>query len=344
MSSSSTKGSTTSKTILLWFLFFAICWGLGYPTLSRYDPRGAAGTRDSVTYYDLVTGMPQESLGFRGYRLLVPSVARPFYHLAAGRLRTWDPVFFSLLIANALFCCTTACLLVSLGRRVVGDYSVALLGAALYLLNFTVSNSQLSGMVDSGEACLMMGLGWSLFAGKWPLLPILGVLGALAKETFVPLSTAFAVGWYVGAAGPGGFRLSQIGWIAALATTGLATVSVLQSFVSGHAVWPWNIVSSMRSDLSLSAGFLQCVLDHNFWYPFVWLLPLGAFRLGRLHGPWLRASVVSALTALALGAYHDAGGGNVARSMFNVIGPILSLSAASLLSGWQAKAPNSEET
>ena len=54
--------------------------------------------------------------------------------------------------------------------------------------------------------------------------------------------------------------------------------------------------------------------------------------------------MVSALTALALGAYHDAGGGNVARSIFNVIGPILSLSAASLLSGWQGKALNSEET
>ena len=165
---SSAKCSTTSstgtkiglrKTILLWFLFFGICWGLGYPTLSRYEPRGAAGTGDSATYYDLVTGRPQESLGFRGYRLLVPSVARPFYHLAAGRVRTWDPVLLSLLIANALFCSTTACLLVSLGRRLAGDYSVALLGAALYLLNFTVSNSQLSGMVDSGEACLMMGLG-----------------------------------------------------------------------------------------------------------------------------------------------------------------------------------------
>jgi len=33
-----------------------------------------------------------------------------------------------------------------------------------------------------------------------------------------------------------------------------------------------------------------------------------------------------------LGAYVDAGGGNVARSMFNVAGPLLSLSAASMLS------------
>jgi len=320
------------KGILLWFVFFGICWGLGYPTLNRYDPRSVPGTGDSAAYYRLVTEKPEESMGFRGYRLLVPSVAKPFYHLAAGRVRTWDPVFFSLLIANAMFCSTTACLIVSVGRQVVGDYSVALLAAALYLLNFTVSNSQLSAMVDSGEACLMMGVVWGLFAKKWLLLPMLGVLGALAKETFVPLSTAFAVGWCLGAAGDNGSRISQIASIAALATTGLATVSVLQSMVSGHAVWPWNIVSLLRSDLSFSAGLLRCVLDRNFWYVFVWLLPLGAFKLRRLHQPWVRASMISALTALALGAYVDAGGGNVARSMFNVAGPLLSLSAAAMLS------------
>src|SRR2546428_4465600 len=86
------------KTVLLWFLFFLICFGLGYPTLNRYDPRSAPGTGDSGVYYRLVTEKPQESMGFRGYRLLVPSVAKPFYHLAAGRVGTWDPVFFSLLI------------------------------------------------------------------------------------------------------------------------------------------------------------------------------------------------------------------------------------------------------
>ncbi|PYU86848.1 MAG: hypothetical protein DMG08_29140, partial [Acidobacteria bacterium] len=101
------------KGILLWFVFFVICWGLGYPTLNRYDPRAASGTGDSVIYHDLVTGGPKESMGFRAYRLLVPNVARPFYHLAAGRVGSWDPVFLSLLIANAMFCSTTACLLVS---------------------------------------------------------------------------------------------------------------------------------------------------------------------------------------------------------------------------------------
>ncbi|MDQ2854820.1 MAG: hypothetical protein M3R68_00705, partial [Acidobacteriota bacterium] len=46
--------------------------------------------------------------------------------------------------------------------------------------------------------------------------------------------------------------------------------------------------------------------------------------------PWVLASICSALTALALGVYRDIGG-NVARPLFDVMGPLLSLSAALFL-------------
>jgi len=320
------------KGILLWFAFFLICWGLGYPTLNRYDPRSAAGTSDSVDYYRLVTERPQASLGFRGYRVLVPYTAKPFYLLLASRSGSWNPVFFAMLAANALYCSTAACLLVSIGHQVVGDYAVALLGATLFLLNFTISNSHMSGMVDSGEACLMMGVIWALFANRWAALPWLAILGALAKETFVPLALVFALGWWWAAGGQERLRDSRIAWIALMATAGVATVSTIQSIVSQQVVWPWSFAALMRSDRSILSGFLRSILDHNFWFVFLWLLPLGAFQLRRMPRPWVSASFLSALAALALGAYVDARGGNVARSMFNVMGPLLSLSAASMLS------------
>ena len=40
--------------LTLWLLFFLICFGLGYPTLNRYDPRLTGP--DQVTYYRMVTG------------------------------------------------------------------------------------------------------------------------------------------------------------------------------------------------------------------------------------------------------------------------------------------------
>ena len=42
--------------VFVWPLFFAICFGLGYPSLSRYDPRQVEGLSDVANYYQLATG------------------------------------------------------------------------------------------------------------------------------------------------------------------------------------------------------------------------------------------------------------------------------------------------
>src|ERR1039458_8335781 len=148
--------------ILIWFLFFLICLGLGYPTLNRYDPRTAPGTSDSAAYYDLVTAGPAAVEGKMRFRVLVPYVAKPFFWLARGRVKTWKPVFLGLLVANALCTATTAFLLVVVAYRQVGDYGTALLGAIVFLLNFATANLWLSGFIDSGEGGCLMLLTWSL--------------------------------------------------------------------------------------------------------------------------------------------------------------------------------------
>ena len=317
--------------LLQWFLFFLIGFGLGYPTLNRYDPRIVGGTSDSRSYYEIITRGPREVAEHHRYRLLIPSIAKPISEWAGGRLKSWDPVFFGLLVINASFCATTASLLVDAGNRVTGFSPVGLLAALLYLLNFTVSNGHLSGLVDSGEGCLMMGLVWALLSNRWWPLPLLGFLGALAKETFVPLSAAFAVVWWLVSNDrlPRGF--SRMGWILAMAVTGFVTVAFVQSMVSGSLVWPWRLIIPGKGEGSLWARFLACLVSRPFGYIFVWLLPLGIWRLGRLPRPWVSASIAATLVALGLGVYHGSGG-NVARGMFNVSGPLLSLSAAHLLS------------
>src|SRR2546427_8834234 len=101
----------TAHWILLWGLFFLICFGLGYPTLNRYDPR-KSGNPDAIEYYQLVEGNPQAVPEHSRYRVLVPYLAKPFYWLAEGQVGTWNPVFFGLLVANSIFSATSACLLV----------------------------------------------------------------------------------------------------------------------------------------------------------------------------------------------------------------------------------------
>src|SRR5437016_3434678 len=175
----------TAHWILLWGLFFLICFGLGYPTLNRYDPR-KSGNPDALEYYQLVEGNPQAVPEHSRYRVLVPYLAKPFYWLAKGHVGIWNPVFFGLLVANSIFSATSACRLVIIGYRVLNDYGIALVGALLYLVSFNVPNHHLAGLIDSGEACLMLAVSWAIVTDRWSVLPIFGMLGALAKVAIVP--------------------------------------------------------------------------------------------------------------------------------------------------------------
>ena len=142
---------------------------------------------------------------FRRFRMLVPWLARPFYSLARGRLATWDPVMFGLLVANSLFVAGTAVLIVVLGNswepvlgsRELGSPAAGLVGALLYLVNFAVPNLRLVGLVDAGEGFFLLALLWSLSEFELWALPLIGALGALTKESFIPFSIVFTSAWWV---------------------------------------------------------------------------------------------------------------------------------------------------
>jgi hypothetical protein len=329
---------------LLGLLFFLICLGLGYAPLNRYDPGSQYGTSDVAAYRDMVVGrQPQRASKASGalaqlaqsenyYRVLVPYVARPFYWLARGHVGTWDPALLGLLVANAIFTATTACLMVAIGYRLGLESSTALLGATLYLLNFCVANLNLVGLIDSAEGCFVMAIVWSLLTGRWFLLPLWGVCGALAKETFVPLSAMFAFGWWIAEARRDRPQLSRLAWIGALGLASLTTATIALSVAVGGLIWPWELASYLHAGNGLLAGLRGCILCHTFWYIFVWLLPLGLVCLRRLPRPWVLASALAFCGALGLGAYNNAVG-NTSRALFNVAGPLLSLSAAIFLAG-----------
>lgn len=320
--------------LLLWSLFFLICVGLGYPTLKRYDPRDTQGLSDTVKYYAMTTGEDLSSFRevFRR-RILVPTVARPFYWLALRLPGTFEPGFFALLMANSIFCATAAYFIVSIGAKIFQDLTIGLLGATLYLLSFAVPNLLLAGLVDAGEACFMAMLIWSLINGRWFLLPLLGIFGALAKETFVPFACVFAIGWWVSEQ-KGQQRSHRewqhLGWIAAMGILGFATVMLVYWRVAGRFALPWDIASEARAGGSFFRALVRTVTQQNFWYVFGWLLPLGAWRLRLFPRAWIVASTCAAVTAFLLGAFIDAGG-SIGRSVFSITGPLLSLSVAALL-------------
>jgi len=110
-------------------------------------------------------------------------------------------------------------------------------------------------------------------------------------------------------------------------------VTIFVTMASGATSYtPWSFAGSRlveSSNLSLS-GLARCLLAREFLYSFIWLLPLGLFRLGRLPRPWVVGTAFATVAALAMGTYDDALG-NTTRAIFSACGPLLSLSAALLL-------------
>ncbi len=320
------------QVCILWLLFFLICLGLGYPTLKRYDPARAEGLTDAIVYRQMVLG----SLGPRPHaevfagRILVPGTAQIFYRTIGARIRSVDPITLSLLLAASIFCAMTGVLLVMISRHLTGNAGVALFAAVLYLISFAVPNFQLAGLIDSGESLFMLALASLLLLRRWWLLPLCGIGGALAKETFVPFAAIFAMTWWIVEERHAARRFVTLGWIAFMILLSVATLIAVRSVLFGHIVWPWQIAAALNAGTGFLSSLVRCLSDRSFWYVFIWLLPLGILGVRSVPRAWRWPAATTCLCALLLGAYNDMGG-TVARPIFNIAGAMLSFSVAVLL-------------
>jgi hypothetical protein len=314
----------SADRVALWPAFFLICFGLGYATLNRYDPSRLEGTSDSRQYSTVVVDGPGAADEHWRSRILVPFLAKPIYRLAVGRVGSWNPAALALLVVNSAFCATAAWLLILLAEAFDLPFAIGLVAAFAWLLNFIVTNFLLAGMVDSAEAMLMIAVLFALQRQSWIWLPILGAIGGLAKETFVPLAVLVACGWIWN--GPRKRWLS----VAGMGVAGIAVVVIVRSTIAGGLVTPFHIASDERglqgfSDIPRAvAEFAGSGLT---WITFLWLVPPAVLGRSRLPTHAWRATALGVMGALALIVWHDAGG-NAARPLFDVAGPMLCLAFA----------------
>jgi len=312
----------------LFVLFFLIAFGLGYPTLNRYDPRQVPGLADVKSYSAMVAGEPFVGQPHVRFRVLVPWIARPFYYLVRGRSGSWDPVMFGLLAANSLLVATTAILIVILGTGEVG-YAAGLVAALIYLLNFAVPNLRLVGLVDAGEGLFLLALLWSLSSGSFWTLTAIAALGTLTKESFVPFGIVFTATWWIASLKKQRSPLRNALWILASWIVSSATMIVLHRVITGAFQNPLTFVA--RGHSHYLDQLSDSLFDRNLLYIFVWLLPLGLPRILRFRKSWLIPAASACVAAFVLDAYYSGDFGTVGRALFSIAGPLLSLSAATLL-------------
>jgi hypothetical protein len=324
-----------SRLAALFGIFFLIACGLGYPILNRYDPRQTPGLSDVRTYAALVTGttiVDAEDMRFRHFRVLVPWIAKPFYALARGRVASWDPVMFGLLVADSLFVAATTVLIVVIGRRKLNSSAAGLVGALLYMVNFAVPNLRLVGLVDAGEGFFLLALLWSLSERKLWLFPAIAVLGALTKESFVPFSIVLTSAWWLTTRTNRGSRNripSDAAWVVASWIFGVAVMIALHWSITGNYVSPLQFGSTLQR--GGEEHFVLPLRDRNLWYIFLWLLPTAIPSLKRFPKSWLIPIGATCVAAFFLDAYFGgtpAAGSAWGRALFSIAGPVLSLSSA----------------
>jgi hypothetical protein len=321
------------RLALLYVLFFLICCGLGYPSLNRVDWRvGVGGLNDVRGYAAMVEAAPVPMEGLHTpFRVLLPYMAKPIYHAAQGHIGTWDPVMFSLLVVDAFFVAGTALFLLIVVNGQFGGYAIALGSGLLYLLNFAVPNLRLSGMIDAGEGFFMMVLVWILLEEKYWMLPLLGAVGALAKESFVPFLIVFSFTWWLCSRKQLGSAWRAGAWMVASWVAGLASLTALHWRMTGFYESPFAFGIGLHQNDAYLSHFVRSLADRNLWYIFIWLLPLGLIRLRRFPLNWRLATAATCATAFAMDAYYGGQPGTIGRALFTVSGTLLTASVSVLL-------------
>jgi hypothetical protein len=258
-------------------------------------------------------------------------------------LGSWDPIVFGLLCADSLFVAATGLLIVALGVRLqfptqtktrlewATHYPVSLIAALLYFVNFAVPNLRLTGLVDAGEGFFLVALLWALAQRQFFLLPFIGVLGALTKESFVPLSIVFTAVWWLMARRKPTSKLLSAAWIANSWLASFIAIAWIQWRITGEVVSPLSFAASLHGNDGYLHHIAASVIDRNLWYIFIWLLPLALPKLRALPKTWLIPTAATAALVFILDAYYGGVPGTVGRELFSVAGPILSLSAAAFL-------------
>ena len=312
--------------LILSAVFFSICFGLGYAPLNRYDPASAIGTSDVRSYVAMVDGR-QDVPAKRAVRVLVPLLARPIAHAANGRIGTWNPALFAILVVNSAFVAWTAILLLAIGEIITGYARVGLIASLIYLLTFNVTNFQLAGLVDSVEAWAIVAVTWALLKRRWLLVPLIGIIGALGKETSVPLVLVFCIAWVVTLAVMRSEERPPYWIVVALLFAQVVAVEAVHFSITGLIAAPWNLSSVGITFSYAGQKFPLTAMLRELGYSFVWLLPLGIPRLKDLPRVWIISSAASLVVVFAL-TMGVSVGENASRPAFNVLGPILAVSAA----------------
>jgi hypothetical protein len=121
-----------------------------------------------------------------------------------------------------------------------------LVAAFLFIGNFAVANLNLAAYVDSAVNCMLMAIVWSMLTNRWWLLPLWGMMGGVAKETFVPMCVLMVCTWWISDRGERSQRRFRLIWMVATAIAAFAGMALVMMSIS-PAETPLAFAASRRA-------------------------------------------------------------------------------------------------
>jgi len=255
--------------------------------------------------------------------LLVPILSRLPHH-------SWNVTSLALLMINSLFVSLSAIILFQLTTQVGGSGPTALIASFLYITCFPVPNGHLAGLVDAGEGLALLALLRALSHSNTTQCVGILALSATAKESALLFCSVILVAWWVASRKTprpdGGISLP---WVLASITAGVLVLWLVRHGIGGPP-YPAHHFSTARL-LGLGEALMLTLKSRSTLYTFLFLLPAGLFGLKALPRPLLAASATAGLVAYLTGSYANITE-NVARHLFNTVGPALCIASAFFLS------------
>jgi hypothetical protein len=315
--------------ILLFGIFFILSMGLGYAVLNRFDPTNLSALADT-TYYgnivlDGINGINGEYMG----RLLLPYLGHLIY-LIVPAIGTWHMANFSLLLVNSFLTALSAMMILKISLRVTKNIEYSLVSCMFFLLNFNVINFYLVGSIDSGYGFSMLLVVYCLECNKWSFLPLIAIVGCIAKEVFLPIGSSMILGWLV----YDFYRNKHIEIIKVASfilfmIAGAITVISLDIYMGGNTYLYWDDLIKRTNPAFFDSNITSFLSNSiKFIFTIGWVLILAIPGLKKLPANIVISSIFSCSAAIFLGWWVGVGGADYARFIFIPGSFALSLASA----------------
>lgn len=319
------------KNVILFFCFFFISAVIGYDSLNRFDYDkllSKNGNLSDISSYKIVI-----EEGLRGYenedriapRIITPILSHYVYKVFKGKVRSWNEIFFSILVVNSFFMSCICILMMSYLKFL--NITTTLSPQLMFFGSFGVTAFYLSGLIDS-SICFFIFLYILNFIKKNYLIAwVVSILICLSKETsFIYISIfhfAFLLNEYYFE------RKIKIEHVLFPILNFLTNIMIINFYISNYLeINIYEYIFVFQSEGG-AANYQKSLIDipkfFIFFIPIILFLYQGFKSVDRKFASLVIICLI--LHLIFLNFIINLDGNAIGRYLFNFLGPLLCLIA-----------------